>query len=235
MLSDREVSLQIPTVVSHHDCVPATLIPGLHLFQVLMESSLARHSLNPDIILFVYCIILYYIILKKVFTNGSVYWSSISGRVILKTKKMVLDTSLLTLSIIRYDSRVKWSNPGKGVAPSPKVRCSCYWKESFQVSLNNRRQSTILYYIIPFLIVYDIKIQIDISYYFMVYFQINLSYLHWKGVFSWWWIFEQINSGIIFVQFLQRLKFLFFTETYFCSVEVSVRENKANGRPDWFK
>ena len=25
----------------------------------------------------------------------------------------------LTLSIIRYGSRVKWSNPGKGVAPSP--------------------------------------------------------------------------------------------------------------------
>ena len=25
----------------------------------------------------------------------------------------------LTLSIVRYGSRVKWSNPGKGVAPSP--------------------------------------------------------------------------------------------------------------------
>ena len=30
---------------------------------------------------------------------------------------MVLDAALLTLSIIRYESRVKWSNPGKGVAP----------------------------------------------------------------------------------------------------------------------
>ena len=38
MLSGRVVSLQIPIVVSHHDCVPATLISGLHLFQVLMES-----------------------------------------------------------------------------------------------------------------------------------------------------------------------------------------------------
>ena len=38
MLSGREVSLQIPTVVSHHACVPATLIPSLHLSQVLMES-----------------------------------------------------------------------------------------------------------------------------------------------------------------------------------------------------
>ena len=48
MLSGREVSLQIPTVVSYHDCVPATLIPGLHLFQILMETPPpARHSLNP--------------------------------------------------------------------------------------------------------------------------------------------------------------------------------------------
>ena len=38
MLSGWEVSLQIPTVVSHHDYVPVTLIPGLHHFQVLMES-----------------------------------------------------------------------------------------------------------------------------------------------------------------------------------------------------
>ena len=28
---------------------------------------------------------------------------------------MVLDASLLTLSIKRYGSRIKWSNPGKGV------------------------------------------------------------------------------------------------------------------------
>ena len=31
----------------------------------------------------------------------------------------------LTLSNIGYVSRVKWSNPGKGVAPSPIPRCSC--------------------------------------------------------------------------------------------------------------
>ena len=32
----------------------------------------------------------------------------------------------LTLSIIRYVSRVKWSNPGKGVAPSATPQCSSY-------------------------------------------------------------------------------------------------------------
>ena len=33
-------------------------------------------------------------------------------------KKWYLMCPCLTLSIIRYVSRVKWSNPGKGVAPS---------------------------------------------------------------------------------------------------------------------
>ena len=32
----------------------------------------------------------------------------------------------LTLSNIRYVSRVKWTNPGKGVVPSPTPKCSSY-------------------------------------------------------------------------------------------------------------
>ena len=36
-----------------------------------------------------------------------------------RLKKWYLMRPYLTLSIIRYGSRVKWSNPGKGVAPSP--------------------------------------------------------------------------------------------------------------------
>ena len=50
----------------------------------------------------------------------------------------------LTLSNIRYISRVKWSNPGKGVAPSPTPRCSSYWKGSLLVTLNYSCQ---LYYL----------------------------------------------------------------------------------------
>ena len=42
----------------------------------------------------------------------------------------------LTLSIIRYASRVKWSNPGNGVVPSPTSQCSSYWKGSLWVTLN---------------------------------------------------------------------------------------------------
>ena len=49
----------------------------------------------------------------RVFTNGPGDLGSIPGRVIPKTQKMVLD-----------GSRVKWSNPRKGVAPSPTPWCS---------------------------------------------------------------------------------------------------------------
>ena len=46
---------------------------------------------------------------------------SIASRVIPKTKKWYLMPPWLTLSIIRYKSRVKWSNPGNRVAPYPNL------------------------------------------------------------------------------------------------------------------
>ena len=49
------------------------------------------------------------------FANGPGDLGSIPGPVIPKTQKMVLDTSLLNIQ--QY--KVKWSNPGKGVAPPP--------------------------------------------------------------------------------------------------------------------
>ena len=54
------------------------------------------------------------------FANGLGDQGSIVGQIIPKTfKKWYLIPPCLILSIIRYVSRVKWSNPGKGVAPSP--------------------------------------------------------------------------------------------------------------------
>ena len=41
-----------------------------------------------------------------------------------RLKNWYLIPPCLTLSIIRYISRVKWNNQGKGVAPSPTPRCS---------------------------------------------------------------------------------------------------------------
>ena len=56
-----------------------------------------------------------------------------------RLKKWYLMPPCLTLSIIRYGSRVKWSNPGKGVAPSPTPWCSSYRKGSLRVTLNYGR------------------------------------------------------------------------------------------------
>ena len=50
--------------------------------------------------------------------------------------KWYLIPPCLTISIIRYVSRVKWSNS----APSPTPRCSSYWKGSLLVALDFGRQ-----------------------------------------------------------------------------------------------
>ena len=56
----------------------------------------------------------------RVFANDQGDLCSTLGQVIPKNKKKrYLIPPCLTLSIIKYISRVKWSNPGKGVAPSP--------------------------------------------------------------------------------------------------------------------
>ena len=75
----------------------------------------------------------------------------------------------LTLSIIRYGSSVKWSNPGKGVAPSPTPWCS---KLSKREPSGHPRlwSSTYLYIHIVFL-----------NSSFFLWFSSYLSiHLHWK-------------------------------------------------------
>ena len=62
----------------------------------------------------------------RVFANCPGVLGSIPCRVIPKTQKMVLDAILLNTQHYKVLSRVRWSNPGKGVAPSPTRRCSSY-------------------------------------------------------------------------------------------------------------
>ena len=76
----------------------------------------------------------------RVFTNGLGDRGSISGQVIPKTQKWYLIPPCLTVNIIRYGSRVNWSNPGKWVAPSPTPQCSSYWKGSLLVALDYSSQ-----------------------------------------------------------------------------------------------
>ena len=52
------------------------------------------------------------------FANGPGDWVSILGQVIPKTQTMVLDVSLLNTQHYKARIKDKWSNPGKGLAPS---------------------------------------------------------------------------------------------------------------------
>ena len=78
----------------------------------------------------------------RVFANGLGDLGSFPGCVIPKTLKWYLIPPCLTLSNIRSVSRVKWSNPGKGVVPSSISRCCSYWKGSLWVALDYSRQLT---------------------------------------------------------------------------------------------
>ena len=53
-----------------------------------------------------------------------------------RLSKWYLMPPSFTLSIIRYGSRVMWSNPRKSVAPSPTPWCSSYRKGSLLVTLD---------------------------------------------------------------------------------------------------
>ena len=72
----------------------------------------------------------------RVFVNGPGDLGSIPGRVIPKTLNWYLIPPCLTISNIRYVSRVKWINLGNGVTSSPTPRCSSYWKGSLLVTLD---------------------------------------------------------------------------------------------------
>ena len=66
-------------------------------------------------------IYIYIYIYSILFTNGSGEQGSIS-----KAQKMVLDASLIDTQHYKVQLKGKWSNPEKGVAPSPTPLCSSY-------------------------------------------------------------------------------------------------------------
>ena len=101
-------------------------------------SSLARSKY-----LFIFLLFFYFglaVFWSRVFANGPGDLSSIPGRVIPKTQKIVLDTSLLNTQ--RYEVRIKGKveQSREGVAPSPTPWCSSYRKGSFRVTLDYGRQ-----------------------------------------------------------------------------------------------
>ena len=76
----------------------------------------------------------------RVYANDPGDLGSIPDRVIPKTLKMVLDTSLLNIQ--QWKVRIK--REGKVVAPSLTPRRSSYWKESLLVALDYSRQLYLL-------------------------------------------------------------------------------------------
>ena len=83
-------------------------------------------------------------LMSRVFTNGQGDRGSIPCRVIPKTQKWYLIHPCLTLSIIRYVSRVKWSTPGKGVALFLPPRYCSYWKGTLEKGGLRLRSPTLL-------------------------------------------------------------------------------------------
>ena len=83
------------------------------------------------------------------------------GRVIpQRLLKWYLIPPCLSLSNIRYVSRVKWNNPMKGVALSPTPWCSRYWWRSHPDALDYSRprlRSPILLFIKEYLALDNLK------------------------------------------------------------------------------
>ena len=83
----------------------------------------------------------------RVFANGSGDQSSIPGRVIPKTIKMVLGTCLLNTQQYLEHIKGKVEQSGKGVAASPTPWYSSNWKGSLLVALDYGHQPYFNYYI----------------------------------------------------------------------------------------
>ena len=62
------------------------------------------------------------------------------------SKNWYLMMPCLALSIIKWGSKVKWSNPGNEVAPFSIPRCSSFWKRSLWVTLDYGRQLCLYIY-----------------------------------------------------------------------------------------
>ena len=82
--------------------------------------------------IFSHCFLIIVSVVGRVFANGQEDLGSVPGRVIPKTLKMVLDTSLLNNQ--QYKVRIESKSgaiQGKGVMLSLILRCSSYWKGAF--------------------------------------------------------------------------------------------------------
>ena len=71
----------------------------------------------------------------RVFANGPEARGSISGRVIAKTQKVVLDTSLLNTQRYKVRFKSKVEQTKEKSSPSPTRQWRSYWKWSLLIAL----------------------------------------------------------------------------------------------------
>ena len=117
----------------------------------------------------------------------------------------------LTLSNIRYISRIKWSNPGKGVAPSPTPWCSRYWKGSLLVALNYSHQLYFTYMcfrlvglstpLVLMLCLKDPQMQDDTVY---PEFLLMVGVVHWNKLPRYWQLKDKKNSLLTINNYLLK-------------------------------
>ena len=75
----------------------------------------------------------YKVLFYRIFPHIFFYLQIASSVFFHVTRILVIAIKIHIKSKILY-IWVKWSNPGKGVAPSPRPRCSSYWKGSLRVT-----------------------------------------------------------------------------------------------------
>ena len=72
----------------------------------------------------------------RLFTNGPGDWGSIPGRIITKTLKMVLHTSLLNTQQYKVRIKGKVEQSWERSNALPYILCGTYWKGSLRVTLD---------------------------------------------------------------------------------------------------
>ena len=140
-----------------------------------------------------------------------------------RLKKWYLIPLCLTLSIIRYGSRVKWSNPGKGVSPSPTPWCSSYWKGNLR-----RPMSPTLFYIYICVCVCVCVCVSDEA--LLVSHDVNAPEKGMNPVIP---LLQPLNSPIYIVSFTLALKFIKLT--YFVLVWARRPFEKTKRQVLWWK
>ena len=127
------------------------------------------------------------------------------------------------VSIIRYVSWVKWSNPGKRIAPYPTSQCSSYWKRSFWLALDYGRQLCFYIYIYIYThILCSISRFGILMFYIYIYIHIYIycCIVAFQDLVYWYYIYIYIYILLYCVAFQDLVYWYLYIYIYIYTVEV---------------